>query len=83
MFLLFSVLVENVEEDERCSWHIKIVEHLRSKAGTVGSACSHPEIHHVLAKELKDLMSLEEYCTVEPLLSGQGSALWPLNRGGR
>ena len=33
--------------------------------------------------ELKDLMRLEEYCTVEPLLSSQGSALWPLNRGGR
>jgi len=52
--------VEDAEEDERCSWHIKIEEHLCSKAGTAGSACSHPEIHHVLAKELKDLMRPEE-----------------------
>lgn len=53
--------MEDAEEDERCSWHIKIEEHLCSKAGTAGSACSHPEIlHHVLANELKDLMRPEE-----------------------
>lgn len=52
--------MKDAEEDERCSWHVKIVEHLCSKVGTVGSACSHTEIHHVLAKELKDLMRPEE-----------------------
>lgn len=50
------MLVKDAEEDERCSWHIKIVE----RPGTAGSACSHTEIHHVLAKELKDLMRPEE-----------------------
>ena len=41
---------------QRMLW---IVEHFCSKAGIVGSACSHREISKVLAEELRDLMRPE------------------------